>query len=585
MRKTDLAELVVNFLGKGENCVKAEDIKFYREASNGSLYVKYPVGENECEVSKVDSERFQSWLDVNNEDEGITSKAIRELIEKLKRRSVSDDTVQVREAFIRIGYHVDDSGNESIYLDLNNKAHDVVRVTAGGWDIIKESNAPVIFKHPKIMKELPMPIKVNEADECKKYLREIGGYVNTNEQDMYLVIAWLLIALNADPYVDCPILSINAWKGCGKSTATRFLKSLIDPDMADIISPATNARDFVAAAASRCVMPVDNVSEIAISDTYCRSVTGTTLAIRKLFTDSTSANTKVHARIIINGINLVPERSDLQDRFFPITLKMLNDGSRRSNKELGTSFGKRSPYILGALLYALSAGLKNKDYQPQADDRMLDASLFVLRVANSGVLPFSEDEFREILRNKNEEAEKLNKSKLYDNTLGLILCEMAEEKLKTSPNPDAEIVVWEGKTGDLLKELKDRAEAIEGGIKDIPASPQKLGKALTELSAQLEENGIFIDRSHRKTDKRITRITYRATTAQDVARDDDTSSAESEVSASCERRQTPPVTAPDRPENGVACYDTPTGNTSARRITEVNSTSELADILAGEFGL
>ena len=156
----------------------------------------------------------------------------------------------------------------------------------------------------------------------------------------------------------------------------------------------------------------------------------------------------------------------------------------------------------------------------------------MLRVANSGVLPFSEDEFREILRNKNEEAEKLNKSKLYDNTLGLILCEMAEEKLKTSPNPDAEIVVWEGKTGDLLKELKDRAEAIEGGIKDIPASPQKLGKALTELSAQLEENGIFIDRSHRKTDKRITRITYRATTAQDVARDDDTSSAESEVSAS-----------------------------------------------------
>lgn len=95
---------MVNFLGKGENCVKAEDIKFYREASNGSLYVKYPVGENECEVSKVDSERFQSWLDVNNEDEGITSKAIREIIEKLKRRAVSDDTVQVREVFIRIGY-------------------------------------------------------------------------------------------------------------------------------------------------------------------------------------------------------------------------------------------------------------------------------------------------------------------------------------------------------------------------------------------------------------------------------------------------------------------------------------------------
>ena len=529
MRKTDLAVLVVNFLGEGENGVKAEDIKFYRGASNGSLYVKYPVGENECEVSKVDSERFKSWLDVNNENECVTSKEIREIIERLKRRAVSDETVQVREVFIRIGYHRDDSGDESIYLDLNNKAHDVVRVTAGGWDIIKASDVPIIFERPKIMKELPKPMKVEEAYECKKYLREIGNYMNTDEQDMYLVIAWLLIALNADPYIDCPILSINAWKGCGKSTATRFLKSLIDPDMADIITPATNARDFVAAAASRCVMPVDNVSEIAISDTYCRSVTGTTLAIRKLFTDSTSANTKIHARIIINGINLVPERSDLQDRFFPITLKMLNDGSRRSNKELGISFGKRSPYILGALLYALSAGLKNNNYQPQADDRMLDASLFVQRVANSGVLPFSEDEFQKILRKKNEEAEKLNKSKLYDNTLGLILCEMAEEKQKTSTSSDAEIVVWGSTTGELLKKLKDRAKAIEGGIKDIPASPQKLGKALSELSAQLEENGIFIDRSYRKTDRRITRIVYRvpttsktAATAQGVAGDDNT---------------------------------------------------------------
>ena len=88
--------------------------------------------------------------------------------------------------------------------------------------------------------------------------------------------------------MDCPILWINAPKGTGKTTATKFLKRLIDPDAGGTISPVGTTRDFAASVSSRYIVGVDNVSRIGVkmSDVYCRAVTGDTLSRRKLFTDN-----------------------------------------------------------------------------------------------------------------------------------------------------------------------------------------------------------------------------------------------------------------------------------------------------------
>ena len=66
------------------------------------------------------------------------------------------------------------------------------------------------------------------------------------DEDFCLVVGWLLVALMPRPTMDCPILWVNAPKGTGKTTATRFLKRLIDPDAGGTISQVGTMRDFAA---------------------------------------------------------------------------------------------------------------------------------------------------------------------------------------------------------------------------------------------------------------------------------------------------------------------------------------------------
>ena len=85
---------------------------------------------------------------------------------------------------------------------------------------------------------------------------------------------------------------------------------------------------------------------------------------------------------------------------------------------------------------------------------------------------------------------------------------------KTQANPDAdEVVLWDDSTGKLLKELQKMASVLEhegskGISKDIPSSPQKLGKELSNGEALLKDECIYIDRRDRKRDHRKTKIIY-----------------------------------------------------------------------------
>ena len=181
---------------------------------------------------------------------------------------------------------------------------------------------------------------------------------------------------------------------------------------------------------------------------------------------------------MINGMNYAPPRSDLQDRCFQIKLLCLSEKTRKSNEELEKKFQERGPYILGALFDALSAALNEKDV-PEfvVDVRMKDACQFIMKVSKTGKLPFNEDTFR--------------------------------------VNPDSEeVVVWKDATGKLLKELKERALALEksgsnGSSKYIPSSPQKLGGELTKYEKLLNEEAIYLDRTARTSKRRTIRLIYR----------------------------------------------------------------------------
>ena len=72
-----------------------------------------------------------------------------------------------------------------------------------------------------------------------------------------LLVAWLLGSLRPQgPY---PILSISGEQGSAKSTTSRMLRKLIDPNVADLRAAPRDERDLMIGASNSWVLAYDNL--------------------------------------------------------------------------------------------------------------------------------------------------------------------------------------------------------------------------------------------------------------------------------------------------------------------------------------
>jgi hypothetical protein len=95
-----------------------------------------------------------------------------------------------------------------------------------------------------------------------------------------------------------------------------------------------------------------------ISDTLCRLASGGSFAVRQLYTDQDEVLFDAARPVILNGIEDVVSRPDLADRALFLTLPSLSEAQRRPEKELWQEFELTRPCLLGALLGAVSHGLR-----------------------------------------------------------------------------------------------------------------------------------------------------------------------------------------------------------------------------------
>ena len=242
----------------------------------GKFYVRYPVM-GSYKLSELDSDDFADWLwdkqiplpTKNGGIETLPLRYFRGKVKELVAIAKFDDKIPKTKLFSRVGYY-----NDRIYLCLYSKARKVVEISAQGWRVIGETEAPVLFVPNATAVELPEPKRGGSL----KLLRDL---VNLDKRDFHLLVLWLLAVLN--PSIECPILSISAGYGTGKTTLTRFIKSLIDPDNAGELAPFNREDDLYAASSSRYIISVDNLSKITKkwSDIYCRLTTGAGTVKRK----------------------------------------------------------------------------------------------------------------------------------------------------------------------------------------------------------------------------------------------------------------------------------------------------------------
>jgi len=238
-----------------------------------------------------------------------------------------------------------------LYLDLCDRAWRAVEIDAGGWRIV--NRPPPRFHRTRGSRPLPAPEHGGSLDELRRFL-------NVDHQGWTLIKAFLVAALR--PGVPCPILVAKGEQGVGKTTACRVISALIDPRTGALRGVPREVRDLTAAAKNSWLVCFDNLSHLPeeLADAACRLATGGGFGGRELYSDHDEAIFDATRPIVFNAIpDLGAARPDFLDRAVIVELLDMTPERRRDETQFWREFEQVRPRILGALLDAISAGLRN----------------------------------------------------------------------------------------------------------------------------------------------------------------------------------------------------------------------------------
>ena len=303
------------------------------------------------ETLPVRSVGFRRWLRrlyKERTGKGATQEAIRHAEENLDAQAAGAGQ---RRVFLRTATYAG-----KLYIDLCDDARRVVEVDSEGWRILSD-HPGVRFRRPKTARPLPEPAR----GDARKGLRTLRGFLNIDDGDFVLCVAWLLASLrDKGPY---PLLVLAGEQGSAKSTAARLLRSLVDPALPQSTGMPRSEQDAAIAARNHHVLVYDNLSGLQtwLSDMLCRISTGEGYATRALYTDDEEAVIEASRPVILTDIENPAVRGDLADRSISIRLSRIADTDRRTEAELLAAFDETSPIIFGALLDGLAEGLRQCD--------------------------------------------------------------------------------------------------------------------------------------------------------------------------------------------------------------------------------
>src|SRR5260370_18638481 len=257
-----------------------------------------------------------------------------------------------------------------LYLDLCDRAWRAVEIDAEGWRIV--DRPPPRFHRTRGSRPLPAPERGGGIEELRRFL-------NVDQQGWTLIKAFLVAALR--PSVPCPILVAKGEQGAGKTTACRIISALIDPRTGALRGVPREVRDLIAAARNSWIVCFDNLSQLPeeLADAACRLATGGGFGGRGLYSDHDEAIFDATRPMVFNAIpDLGAARPDFLDRAVIVAFLAMKPEMRRDEAQVWREFEDARPRILGALLDAATAGLRNlPNVKLDQPPRMADFAIWV----------------------------------------------------------------------------------------------------------------------------------------------------------------------------------------------------------------
>lgn len=386
--------------------------------------------------------------------------------------------------------------DSKIYLDLANEAWQAVEVTPSGWRVV--SSSPVKFRRTKGMLPLPVPQKGGSLELLRKFVNV------ADDSQWVLLVSWLLAAFRpTGPY---PVLLLQGEQGCAKSTTARVLKALVDPNISLLRTSPRDERDLLIAAANGWTLAFDNLSGIPdwLSDAFCRLSTGGGFATRQLYSDDEEVIFDAQRPVVLNGIDDLVWRHDLLDRSIVLNLPVIPESERKPEAEFWCEFEEARPYILGAVLDVVAAGLRNlPNTKLDRLPRMADFALWI--TACEEALPWPAGSFMVAYTgNRQEQIDSALENDPVAQAVKRLLDECGGR--------------WEGTASELLEALEEQVEERVLKSKSWPESAKALGRRLKRSATFLRQAGIEIEFARAGRDRTRLVSIYKTDVNADIMR-------------------------------------------------------------------
>jgi hypothetical protein len=428
-------------------------------------------------TTKVRSKIYRSWLAglfyTHTKGRAANAEAMGSAINTLEAVAIHDAPEQP--VHVRVAEH-----GGAIYLNLGDEQGSVVRIDPAGWTV--GSKSPVKFLTTVNMMPLPKPERGGK-------IADLQAFLNCPDPDNFALLCGFLSAcfLPEGPF---PVLDLTGQQGSAKSTTSRILKELIDPERVRDRSTPKDLQDLAIWASGSRLLCLDNISSFPdwLSDAICRLSTGGGFGKRTLYENDEETLFYAKRPVILNGIEEYVTRPDLLDRAIVLPHPAIPEHLRRLEFDLWREFHLAKPKLLGSVLDRAAAGLKARPtVDTRAMPRMADACAFAV-ACEAGMR--EQPRFLEAFRQNQHDSHELTlaDSPIVEPVLNLVKCRGGQ---------------WTGTASELYAAIKPAGEKLPDRW---PKKPSGLSGKLKLLGPSLVKCRGLVVSHERLSDTNRTRV-------------------------------------------------------------------------------
>ncbi|MDD2391984.1 MAG: hypothetical protein PHU94_03515 [Bacilli bacterium] len=406
---------------------------------------------------KIDSKKFEQYLTYECYENNIkfNQQMINSAISYINYMAIKNNNRHT----LNVRFAEDDN---YIYYQLSEE--DIVKISSNGYEIVK--NDFPLFKWVNMLPQ----VKPQKSNVEFKYLL---SKFNIDEEQKVLFIMYLVSLFI--PNIPKPILILSAEKGAGKTTTTKFIKSLVDPSILDTTRFPKDISSLSQIFDHSALICFDNLDKLQNwqSDALCRAYSGEAISKRKLYTDEEDVVCQYKRAIILNGINCPATREDILDRAILINLKRFKQ--YKAEQVIYEEWETLKPQFLDLIFRTISKALP-LHYSINIEElgRTADWCKWCYSIAETiqrGLGKKFLEDYKQNISNQNNEV-------VESNILVQAVLSFMENRLK-----------WEGLATELFNELK--TYAIIFGLDGFPKNSSWLTRDLKRFLSVLESQNIM----------------------------------------------------------------------------------------------